>query len=163
MCPGSFVLFHVHGFHNHNTSARHPLEEREATSNFLWTSSETQTSNPDSSRGRKRIWTHNKNYVPSCANSCLSRRTFKAKTFVEGTKKEMEIILALGNLCDVQNHSYCLPERTVNQPDHFPSLKVTNAGCSHLPQHITAAPRCCCCSEKLKTEPQGLIPRKKPV
>lgn len=114
VCPGSFVLFHVHGFHNHNTSARHPLEERKATSNFLWTSSETQTSNPDSSRGRKRVWTHNKNYVPSCANSCLSRRTFKAKTFGEGTKKEN------GNYSCFRKLVWCpepqlLPSRAHNQ------------------------------------------------
>lgn len=124
-----------------------------ATSSFLWTSSETQTSSdPDPSRGRKSLGPQQKRCSLLC-KQLFKQKDLQSKTLVEGTKKKMKIILALGNLCDVQNHGIAFQSTRSISPEHLP-------GSQKLPGHITAAPRCFSCSEKLNTELQGLSPRK---
>lgn len=92
--------------------------KEKATSNFLWTSSETQTSSdPDPSRGRKRVWAHNN--VPSCANSCLSRRTFKAE-LCRRDKKENENYSCFGKLVR------CPEPQLLLSKAHSPSALATS-------------------------------------
>lgn len=139
-------------------------KKEKATSNSLWTSSETQTSSdPDPSRGRKRIQARNKNYVPSSARSHLSRRTFKSKTFVEGTKRKQKLFL-LWETCVMSRTGAVAFQNTRSiSPNHFPPPKATNSGCCHLPGHITAAPKVLQLFTEAEHRDTRAQPQKKPV
>lgn len=109
-------------------------KEKKATCKFLWISSKPQTSSdPDPSRGRKRVWAHNKQRSLLCKQS-FKQMDLNKQNFEGGrVKKEKKMILALENLCDLQNQSCCLPEHTSNQPWPPPSSRGHECPCCFPP------------------------------
>lgn len=161
---GSFVLCQVHGFHKYNASARHPLEERKGHIQFLT----DFIRNTNIIRPRP-IQRKKKSPGPQQKQCSLCKQPFKqkdlqSKTFVEGTKKKTKIILALGNLCDAQNQSCCLPEHTIHQL--WPSPSSQGHKCWLLPLARThhSRPQGASAVQRSWTQShKGSAPENKPV
>lgn len=108
-------------------------KEKKATCKFLWTSSKPQTSSDtDPSRGRKRVWAHNKQRSLLCKQS-FKQMDLNKQNFVGGRVKRKGKHFLLWKTCVISRIKAVAFQNTqAINPDHLPPPEATSARAASL-------------------------------